>query len=850
MSRSLSLGIAVVLGLFVGTQWAQAQITSGNPIIKHIRSADPSAQVWEDGQVWVYASHDQNNATDYSTMDGYHAFSSFDMINWTDHGEILHSRDVSWRVSEGGWMFAPDAAYKDGTYYLYFPTMAAGWKWRVGVATSDKPEGPFEDVGHYIEGTDQIDPTCFVDDDGQAYLIWGGDFNDPKIARLKENMTELAEEPRIIEYGASNFGEGPFMHKRDGVYYFSYTCQSCYPYQGYYAMSDSPYGPFEYKGELNLGPPGAQDHHSIIEYHGQWYYFYHVGNYNGGSMYRRNVCVDSLFYNEDGTMREIVQSASGVGPDPIGSAPTLIVPGRLEAEHYFRESGIDTIRTDDSTGIVSAIHDSDWIDFVLEILGTETYTAHLKVLDPLEGSKIYLMVDEVLRDSMTLEASTDILELPLLLNKGRHTLKLLFNYPDPGLELMELDWIELFGKTSYYRIEASATEGGSIEPEGSFYLAEGDSMEFYMDWELFYRPEGLLIDGVEQDFSASYTFQNVKDNLSIEATYTACSGISLNPFIQVNDGDPLQLTDLTVNEGDLVVLRVEYEDEAELTWLGPGSKTNTGKEWRMDDIQVYQAGNYSAFLTDSTGCKLKLDFMLEVKPFVLDVYEAERWIAKAGVVNDICLDTGGGQHLGYINHNDWSSYMVEIEETGIYDVTARVATASAGGMIELSLENEVLCSIPVSSDLSGDWQDWYTTTPVEAPLIQGSHELVLTYKGDEGYLFNLNWFDLNFNRALAVKTWEIPENPWWQLYCFQQKGREGIGINYQLERPANIQITIMNLAGQTIRILADPKKQSAGSYTLTWDGKNEEGRGVPQGIYLVVFRADYQRAVRKVVYTP
>ncbi len=125
----------------------RGQITSGNPIIKHIRTADPSAQVWNDGKVWVYTSHDQNNATDYSTMDGYHVFSSSDMIEWTDHGEILHSRDVSWGITQGGFMFAPDAAYKDGVYYLYFPHMALGWKWVVGVATSDKPEGPFTDVG-------------------------------------------------------------------------------------------------------------------------------------------------------------------------------------------------------------------------------------------------------------------------------------------------------------------------------------------------------------------------------------------------------------------------------------------------------------------------------------------------------------------------------------------------------------------------------------------------------------------------------------------------------------------------------------------------------------------------------
>jgi len=150
----------VLIAYFVGTPATYGQVTSGNPIIKHIRSADPSAEVWNDGKVWIYASHDQDDAIDYSSMEDYHAFSSYDMVNWTDHGVILHSRDVSWGSPNGGFMFAPDAAYKDGTYYLYFPTMDNNWKWMVGVATSDKPEGPFTDIGHYIEGTDHIDPTA------------------------------------------------------------------------------------------------------------------------------------------------------------------------------------------------------------------------------------------------------------------------------------------------------------------------------------------------------------------------------------------------------------------------------------------------------------------------------------------------------------------------------------------------------------------------------------------------------------------------------------------------------------------------------------------------------------------
>jgi hypothetical protein len=284
---------------------------TGNPIIEHLRTADPSVHIWEhldDGKFWMYASHDMNDATGYESMDGYHVFSSTDLENWTDHGEVLHSRDVSWGLADGGWMWAPDCAYKNGTYYFYFPHKDASGAFRTGVATSDRPEGPFTDTGHYIEGTSGTDPACFIDDDGQAYLYFGS----RKVAKLKENMIELAESPRDVDYGADNFGEGAWMHKRNGIYYYSYTDYTARDFQAYYSMGDSPYGPFEYKGPVNKNPVGAQNHHSILEYDGQWYYFYHVGGAGPNPWQRRMVCVDYLYYNSDGTMQLLKMTDEGV----------------------------------------------------------------------------------------------------------------------------------------------------------------------------------------------------------------------------------------------------------------------------------------------------------------------------------------------------------------------------------------------------------------------------------------------------------------------------------------------------------------------------------------------------------
>jgi arabinoxylan arabinofuranohydrolase len=216
----------------------------------------------------------------YDAMVGYHAFSSSDMVNWTDHGEIFHSSDVPWSWEKGGFLWAPGSARKDGKYYLYFPIKDKVGNWRVGVAIGDSPIGPFKDSGKPLEGLKGIDPKILIDDDGQAYI-----YNNPGVvAKLKPNMIEMAEELRIIKYAPKEIMEndtlrflvGSYMHKKNGVYYYSYTNWKNKIFQAYYAVGNNPFVPFEWKGEMASKPDGAQDHHSIIEFKRQWYYFYHI----------------------------------------------------------------------------------------------------------------------------------------------------------------------------------------------------------------------------------------------------------------------------------------------------------------------------------------------------------------------------------------------------------------------------------------------------------------------------------------------------------------------------------------------------------------------------------------------
>ncbi|MDF7808665.1 family 43 glycosylhydrolase [Pontiellaceae bacterium B12219] len=285
----------------------------GNPIITHMYTADPSAHVWADGKMWIYPSHDQDDATSYGSMNGHHVFSSPDLVNWTDHGQIMHTDDISW--ARRGNLWAPDCAYKDGTYYYYYPARDKNNKNRIGVATSSSPSGPFTDSGSYIEGTDEIDPACFIDDDGQAYLYWGGHRDALRIVKLNDDMKSHSGVKYVT---LPKFYEGPWMHKRNGIYYLSYATGTHAPIA--YCTSTSPMGPFTYQGILMDAVPGCvTNHHSIVKFKGRWYIFYHSAALSGRN-HRRSVCVDYLYYNEDGTIKKVVQTEEGVSPVPFNVA--------------------------------------------------------------------------------------------------------------------------------------------------------------------------------------------------------------------------------------------------------------------------------------------------------------------------------------------------------------------------------------------------------------------------------------------------------------------------------------------------------------------------------------------------
>ncbi len=303
-----------------------------NPFITHLYTADPSAHVWNDGRLYVYASHDIDPPAGCDRMDRYHVFSTDDMVNWTDHGEILNSGDVPWGRPEGGFMWAPDCAYKNGKYYFYFPhPSGSDWNktWRVGIAVSDQPASDFKVLDNYLDMTGMeddvfamIDPCVFVDDNGQAYFYYGGGGRCVG-ARLKDNMTELAEPLRAME-GLTDFHEATWVHKHNGKYYLTYADNHAENGRGanrlHWASSNSPLGPWTYGG-IYLYPTGCDTSHgSIVEYKGHSYAFYHNQALSGrGNL--RSICVDELFYGPNGEIFPVAARKPVVTSKPAPAGP-------------------------------------------------------------------------------------------------------------------------------------------------------------------------------------------------------------------------------------------------------------------------------------------------------------------------------------------------------------------------------------------------------------------------------------------------------------------------------------------------------------------------------------------------
>ncbi len=337
-------------------------LSAQNPVIRNQFSADPTARVFNN-KVYLYPSHDikppVGQRQDWFCMEDYHVFSSENLTDWTDHGMIVTQNKVPWVRPNSYSMWAPDCVYRNGKYYFYFPSSPnAGGGFAVGVAIADSPEGPFIPEPEPIKGINGIDPCVLLASDGNAYIFWG----NGRCAKLKDNMKELADDnPKsTVKFGNREMemigancleglpnrqAEGPFAFEYNGNYYLTYPYVRENTEVLGYAMSKNPMGPYEYKGLIMAEHANGcwTNHHSIINYKGQWYLFYHHNDFSPSDDKRRSVCIEKLFFNADGTIKEVKPTMRGVG---INNATEKIEIDRYsEASSDVTTQLIDTVNT-------------------------------------------------------------------------------------------------------------------------------------------------------------------------------------------------------------------------------------------------------------------------------------------------------------------------------------------------------------------------------------------------------------------------------------------------------------------------------------------------------------------------
>ncbi|MCO8271546.1 family 43 glycosylhydrolase [Actinoplanes sp. TRM 88003] len=390
--RSLLALCALVLTVLVVPGPARAD----NPIVQTIYTADPAPLV-HDGRVYLYTGRDEDGST-YFTMKEWRVWSSADMVNWTDHGSPLNLASFSW-ASDNAW--AGQAVERNGKFYWYVPMkVRATGRMAIGVAVAESPTGPFRDaLGRPLADTNEIDPTVFIDDDGQAYLYWG----NPNLwyVKLNPDMISFSGSPTKIALTTAGFGsrsgdanrptlyeEGPWVYKRGGLYYMVFAAKCCSEFIAY-STAPGPLGPWTYRGTV-MPTQGSSftNHPGIVDFAGGSYFFYHNGALPGGGGYTRSVAVEKFSYRSDGTIPTITMTTAGA--PQVG---TLDPYRRQEAETIATESGVETEALSGGGRSVSFIDNGDWIKVKGVSFGTGSASFTARVASAGSGGRIELRLD-------------------------------------------------------------------------------------------------------------------------------------------------------------------------------------------------------------------------------------------------------------------------------------------------------------------------------------------------------------------------------------------------------------------------------------------------------------------------
>ena len=393
----------LVLASILGTS-----CLADNPFIQTFYTADP-APVVHGGVCYVYTSHDEDvTENGFFTMRDWLCYSSTDMVNWTDLGTVASLHDFKWAgqgwgggFDNGAW--APQAIERDGKWYLYCPLQGRG----IGVLVADSPAGPFTDpIGKPLIGGDHIDPSVFIDDDGQAYLYWGNPkcwyaklnkdmisidtgIGDKGLVSLDMTVDEFGTRTKEDERRATTYEEGPWLYKRKGLYYLFFAGGPIAEHIGY-STSKSPTGPWEY-GAVVMTPQSAFTiHPGVVDFKGKTYLFYHDADLPGGGGFKRSVCVDEMEFRPNGSVKPVEPTKEG--PKQVGHLDPYV---QVEAETICWTGGVETEPCEEGGMNICDLDDGDYIKVKGVDFGSGASMFGARVASSSSGGKIELRLGGV-----------------------------------------------------------------------------------------------------------------------------------------------------------------------------------------------------------------------------------------------------------------------------------------------------------------------------------------------------------------------------------------------------------------------------------------------------------------------
>lgn len=363
-----------------------AGATAQNPIIQTQYTADPAPMVWND-RLYVYTTHDEDGST-WFTMDEWRVYSTDDMVNWTDHGAVLRYDDFSWGQSDA---WAPQCIERKGKFYLYVPLTSRTEGGSIGVAVGDTPYGPFYDpIGKPLVrgGEGDIDPSVFIDDDGQAYLYWGNPYlyyvelnedmisYDGEVVRVPMTVESFGKREGDVAKRPTLYEEGPWLYKRASLYYLFWPGGPLPEHIGY-STAPSATGPWKYGGTVMPAQGGAfTNHPAVVDFRGKTYFFYHNAALPGGGGFNRSVCVQEMTFRPDGSVVPMDMDAAGI----TKGIATLDPYRKVEAETIAFSEGFKSAQ-DDRVGVfVTAGRDGSYIkvrDVDFRDTGATKFTARI-----------------------------------------------------------------------------------------------------------------------------------------------------------------------------------------------------------------------------------------------------------------------------------------------------------------------------------------------------------------------------------------------------------------------------------------------------------------------------------------